>query len=163
MDGAGADAAADLAWLRTSLSLASIGIAVTQLFRLSNATVGSNVAASSFDVQNLAVHLDALSDPPTREEIVAMFTQLFSQLAAASTSTPYDPLKYRYLGRPLGSSFIALGMLFLVLGTARYFKNQSSLMQNPSMFTPSRRAVIVSTFTIGAVVVGSFAAILGTK
>ncbi|KAF2789484.1 hypothetical protein K505DRAFT_213840, partial [Melanomma pulvis-pyrius CBS 109.77] len=40
-----------LAWLRTSLSFASIGIAVTQLFRL-NTTISNNSSSTSSDSSN---------------------------------------------------------------------------------------------------------------
>ncbi|KAG0294454.1 hypothetical protein BGZ97_005086, partial [Linnemannia gamsii] len=70
-----------LAWLRTSLSLITVGVAVTQLFRLQT------------------------NDPGHSNQL----------------------LRVSEMGRPLGGSFIALGVLFLWLGTSRYFHNQSVL------------------------------------
>lgn len=99
-----------LAWLRSSLSLITVGVAVTQLFRLQNT--------------------DA-NEPPTNELI-----------------------KVSELGRPLGGSFIALGIMFLWLGTSRYFHSQSVLSYG--QFPASRGSVIIATVTVMAVLLACF-------
>ncbi|KAF9156046.1 hypothetical protein BG015_007463 [Linnemannia schmuckeri] len=101
-----------LAWLRTSLSLITVGVAVTQLFRLQ--TSGPDHA---------------------------------NQLIRVSD-----------MGRPLGGAFIALGLLFLWLGTSRYFHNQSVLSYG--QFPASRGSVILATITILAILLACFVIVL---
>ncbi|KAG0093975.1 hypothetical protein BGZ92_011361 [Podila epicladia] len=96
-----------LAWLRSSLSLITVGVAVTQLFRLQHP--GTN---------------------------------------------PNELIKVSELGRPLGGSFICLGILFLWLGTSRYFHNQTVLSYG--QFPASRGSVILATVTILAVLLACF-------
>lgn len=67
-----------LAWLRTSLSFASIGIAITQLFRLNT---------------SIANEKDSNSD---------------SASAAASSVNNIDREKLRQLGKPLGVTFLGV-------------------------------------------------------
>ena len=52
-----------LAWLRTSLSFASIGIAITQLFRLNSSLSSSADAASSQQHHDASAHLRRLGKP----------------------------------------------------------------------------------------------------
>ncbi|KAF9950797.1 hypothetical protein BGZ70_001225 [Mortierella alpina] len=104
-----------LAWLRSSLSLITVGVAITQLFRLQNTS-------------------------------------------SSGSGTPTQPtpelIKISELGRPLGGSFIALGILFLWLGTSRYFHNQSVLSYG--QFPASRGSVILATVTVMAVLLACF-------
>ena len=99
-----------LAWLRSSLSLITVGVAVTQLFRLQTTTA---------------------NEPPSNELI-----------------------KVSELGRPLGGSFIALGIMFLWLGTSRYFHSQSVLSYG--QFPASRGSVIIATVTVMGVLLACF-------
>ncbi|KAF9129909.1 hypothetical protein BGW39_003644 [Mortierella sp. 14UC] len=101
-----------LAWLRTSLSLITVGVAVTQLFRLQT---------------NDANNADQL-------------------------------IRVSETGRPLGGSFIALGMLFLWLGTSRYFHNQSVLSYG--QFPASRGSVVLATVTVLAILLACFIIVL---
>lgn len=101
-----------LAWLRTSLSLITVGVAVTQLFRLQTADPGH----------------------------------------------PNQLIKVSDMGRPLGGSFIALGVLFLWLGTSRYFHNQSVLSYG--QFPASRGSVILATITVLAILLACFIIVL---
>lgn len=78
-----------LAWVRTSLSTISAGIAVTQLFRL---------------------------DPSS------------------------------HVGRPLGMLFILIGILYMALGSIRYFHTQSAMTRK--QFPASQSTVIIATFTL---------------
>ncbi|KAF9580996.1 hypothetical protein BGW38_002145, partial [Lunasporangiospora selenospora] len=86
-----------LAWLRSSLSLITVGVAVAQLFRLQTSTTGSH-----------------------------------SQFASVA--------------RPLGGSFVCLGILFLWLGTSRYFHSQTVLSYG--QFPASRGSVVLATVTV---------------
>ncbi|KAG9293218.1 hypothetical protein G9A89_010589 [Geosiphon pyriformis] len=82
-----------LAWLRTSLSLIGIGIALTQLFR--------------FNIN------------------------------------PNYPNDQKY-GKPLGISFIIIGIFFLSFGLVRYFHIQTAMVMGG--FPISRGTIIVGTF-----------------
>ncbi|KAM0790160.1 hypothetical protein ACM66B_005479 [Microbotryomycetes sp. NB124-2] len=156
-----------LAWLRTSLALASIGIAITQLFRLPSSTsvppsTGNAARAVQSQVSQLINSTD-VSDVPQIEQILALLVEQSSQIDILKQQVN-DPLKYRHLGKPIGGTFIALALLFLVLGSARYFICQSALMLEPqSMFPPSRRSVIFSSSCVGICVVATFVAILVTR
>ncbi|KAI8363017.1 hypothetical protein B0O80DRAFT_432504 [Mortierella sp. GBAus27b] len=99
-----------LAWLRSSLSLITVGVAITQLFRLQSTSSPTNSHPS----------LDKVTE----------------------------------LGRPLGGSFIALGILFLWLGTSRYFHSQNVLSYG--QFPASRGSVIIATVTVMAVLMACF-------
>ncbi|KAF8926055.1 hypothetical protein EDD21DRAFT_225826 [Dissophora ornata] len=99
-----------LAWLRTSLSLITVGVAVTQLFRLQST---SSSGTSSSELTHVA-----------------------------------------QMGRPLGGSFIALGMVFLWLGTSRYFHIQTMLSYG--QFPASRGSVILATVFIMALLLACF-------
>lgn len=104
-----------LAWLRTSLSFASIGIAVTQLFRLD---------------QTLA-------------------------------KTPHDHprvQKLRHVGKPLGATFLAVGIVVLAIGFHRYFESQHYVMLGK--FPASRASVAVVAFCAGALTVASLVVVL---
>ncbi|KAF9918031.1 hypothetical protein BX616_010556 [Lobosporangium transversale] len=98
-----------LAWLRSSLSLITVGVAVTQLFRLQN---------------------------------------------NSPSGGPQELHTVSELGRPLGGSFIALGLLFLWLGTSRYFHSQNVLSYG--QFPASRGSVIIATVTVLTVILACF-------
>ena len=100
-----------LAWLRTSLSFASIGIAITQLFRLDT----------------------TLTKSPRIE-------------------------KLRHVGKPLGATFIGVGILVLLIGFHRYFESQHYIMQG--RFPASRGSVALIAFCTGALTVSSLVVIL---
>lgn len=151
------DDALDLAWLRTSLSLAGVGIAITQLFRLGvtfsqpTAVAGSIFRRSSSISTSqtvLAVQplLASLSSPPT---VAELYQIILAQQAQLDAIAPADPNKYTHLGKPIGGSFLVLALLFLYLGTHRFFRVERALMASPSMFPPSRRSVSLATFTVG--------------
>ncbi|KAG9204229.1 hypothetical protein G6514_001302 [Epicoccum nigrum] len=84
-----------LAWLRTSLSFASIGIAITQLFRL-----------------NSSLRPDTSSNSPS------------SSTDATAQSHTHTLHRLRHLGKPLGATFIGISILMLFIGFHRYFEAQ---------------------------------------
>ncbi|KAG0001526.1 hypothetical protein BGZ80_009449 [Entomortierella chlamydospora] len=96
-----------LAWLRSSLSLITVGVSITQLFRLQS-----------------------------------------------STGSTGELIKISELGRPLGGSFIILGIVFLWLGTSRYFHSQSVLSYG--QFPASRGSVILATVSVMSVMLACF-------
>jgi uncharacterized membrane protein YidH (DUF202 family) len=81
--------------LRTSLAFASIGIAITQLFRL-NTTIAPPGSSTSFHSS-----LDIFSSPE----------------AIAAT-------RLRQVGKPLGATFIGISIVVLFIGFHRYFESQ---------------------------------------
>ncbi|KAI9262884.1 hypothetical protein EDC94DRAFT_607688 [Helicostylum pulchrum] len=86
-----------LAWVRTSLSTISIGVAITQLFRLDK---------------------DMFKDPAMAEEMASV-------------------------GRPLGVSFVVIGIFYMVFALIRYFHSQVAMTKG--YFPASRGIIIVSS------------------
>ncbi|RKF62127.1 putative pf02656 domain protein [Erysiphe neolycopersici] len=84
-----------LAWLRTSLAFTSIGVAVTQLFRLNN--VRSTTPATDY----------------------------YESILISSDATQ----QIRRLGKPLGTTFIGMGVATLLLGSNRYFECQKWIIR----------------------------------
>ncbi|KAJ5135443.1 uncharacterized protein N7515_004721 [Penicillium bovifimosum] len=94
-----------LAWMRTSLAFASIGIAVTQLFRL-NSTSSANTHSNAFypNPDILPPHLASEYQP--------------------AAFPPSANSRLRSVGKPLGSTFIGVAILILLIGFHRYFESQ---------------------------------------
>ncbi|GAA5846231.1 hypothetical protein JCM9279_005867 [Rhodotorula babjevae] len=157
-----------LAWLRTSLGLASIGIAITQLFRLPSTTTTSSTpsspsSSSSAAASALSSALAALtSSNPALAPLVPILEAQQAQIAATERSAR-DSTRYRHLGKPIGGTFIMLALVFLLLGIHRYFTIQGALMREPSQFPPSRRSVGFGAAGVAALILASFVAILATK
>lgn len=159
-----------LAWLRTSLSLASIGIAITQLFRLSSSPSTTDPSTPTpTAVSALVQEWSANPDIAALQKLLVETTKrldalnVVQSLATTGGDTQTNPGKYRHLGKPVGGTFIAMALLFLALGTHRFFKVQSALMLEPSKFPPSRRSVAFSTFCVAGIAAAAFSAILATK
>ncbi|KAF1815302.1 hypothetical protein P152DRAFT_381921, partial [Eremomyces bilateralis CBS 781.70] len=122
-----------LAWLRTSLAFASIGIAVTQLFRL-NTSIATNDAASPS-------LFDAAS--PT----------WLAQQSPSGIET-----RLRHVGKPLGATFIAVAMVVLFTGYHRYFEGQHYILRG--RFPASRGSVVLVAGCAGALIVTSLVVVL---
>ncbi|KAK4105454.1 hypothetical protein N658DRAFT_491912 [Parathielavia hyrcaniae] len=101
-----------LAWLRTSLAFASIGIAITQLFRLNTSLAGDSEQAETL----------------------------------------------RRLGKPLGTTFLGLSIMILLLGYNRYLQGQYWIIKGK--FPASRGTIMIVSFTAFAVVLASLVIIL---
>lgn len=104
-----------LAWLRTSLAFASIGIAITQLFRLNT----------------------SLSDNTEQAETL------------------------RHLGKPLGTTFLAVSILILLLGYNRYLQGQYWVIRGK--FPASRGTIMIVSFIAFSVTVASLIVILAVQ
>lgn len=87
-----------LAWLRTSLSFASIGIAVTQLFRLNSSLASNNSSAESALVSQSSPE-SALSSP----------------LLSRQQLSPVDNHRLRHVGKPLGATFLGICAFLLLI------------------------------------------------
>ncbi|KAI9669956.1 MAG: hypothetical protein M1831_006992 [Alyxoria varia] len=139
-----------LAWLRTSLSFASIGLAVTQLFRLHSA-FDSN-AHSSSHYQSQAAHL---------RQNPLLSPQLIQR--DPSSSSPYDDHQQKakslaHLGTILGACFIGLGIFTLLVGFHRYFESQHYVVLGK--FPASRMSIAVVAGLTGGLVVASLIAVV---
>ncbi|EPS25239.1 hypothetical protein PDE_00172 [Penicillium oxalicum 114-2] len=131
-----------LAWLRTSLAFASIGIAVTQLFRLN--TSRTSVHSSGFGE---ASSFSSGIYPPQFDS---------SQIHAASASS-----RLRSVGKPLGSTFIGVAILILLIGFHRYFESQYWIIRGK--FPASRGSVALTAFVAAALIVAALAVILAVS
>ncbi|KAJ5682518.1 hypothetical protein N7462_005683 [Penicillium macrosclerotiorum] len=115
-----------LAWMRTSLAFASIGIALR-----------------GFIVQPPSV-LSPHPDPP-----------LFDITASSDSS------RLRSVGKPLGSTFIAVAILILIVGFHRYFESQYWIVRGK--FPASRGSVALTACVAAALIVAALAVILAVS
>lgn len=128
-----------LAWMRTSLAFASIGIAVTQLFRLNTATAVTD---------SKSVHGSAAILSP-------------SMYDTASAPSSQDSARLRSVGKPLGTTFIGVAILILVVGFHRYFESQYWIVRGK--FPASRGSVALTAAIAMALIVAAFAVILAVS
>ena len=104
-----------LAWLRTSLAFASIGIAITQLYAF------------------LPSPLHAPSHPLTSS--TASDSTLHPRRAVAP-----DPYRHlRQMGKPLGATFLGVSIVMLFVGFHRYFEGQHWIIRGK--FPASRGSI----------------------
>ncbi|KAL2869312.1 uncharacterized protein BJX67DRAFT_25561 [Aspergillus lucknowensis] len=127
-----------LAWLRTSLAFASIGIAVTQLFRLSNTSL-----------QNA----NGMEIPP--ENISSFLSSGGGSGVIRITDTSE---RLRSLGKPLGTTFIGVAILILLVGFHRYFESQYWIIRGK--FPASRGSIALIAFVAGGLIVAALAVII---
>ncbi|KAF3490772.1 uncharacterized protein GIQ15_00289 [Arthroderma uncinatum] len=130
-----------LSWLRTSLAFASIGIAVTQLFRLNTA------------IQQLDPSLNNSNNPSSL--LAEQYRQTSKGLYFTITS---DGNKLRGLGKPLGATFIAIAILVLFIGFHRYFESQYWVVRGK--FPASRGSIALTAFITASLMVSSLVIIL---
>jgi uncharacterized membrane protein YidH (DUF202 family) len=135
-----------LAWLRTSLSFASIGIAVTQLFRLNTSLQGVK------DPQDR--QFASLSTSPADSSAPAL---LYTQHPKRDVSFA-DTHRLRHVGKPLGATFLAVSILILLLGFHRYFESQHYVIRGK--FPASRGTILVVTFVASALIIASLVVVL---
>lgn len=133
--------------MRTSLAFASIGIAVTQLFRL-------NTATASTDSHNT---LHSQHTPPA----ILPPTHAHTLLDLATTTSPTESSRLRGVGKPLGSTFIGVAILILVVGFHRYFESQYWIVRGK--FPASRGSVALTAFVAFALIVAALAVILAVS
>lgn len=133
-----------LAWLRTSLAFASIGIAVTQLFRL-NKSINEHGTSPSEVLDPLLAHFHI--DPANAKDL--------RSLSAMADDTSQ---RLGNVGKPLGATFIGLSILVLLVGFHRYFESQYWITRGK--FPASRGSVALIAFFAGALIVGSLVVII---
>lgn len=106
-----------LAWLRTSLSFVTIGVGVTQLFRLENKSTKVDINDSTIPLAD-------------------------DKLGKGKAIDKY--------GKPLGSIFIILGIITLLMGFVRFYQVQHMLTKN---YYPATRLSIMTLIVLILVVV----------
>lgn len=175
-----------LAWLRTSLAFASIGIAVTQLFRLNttiaNRQQGSSVAAVPFSPlvgQSVPVellpYLQQLiaSQAPAMQKLGPTLLDQLLMLPPVGEGSPQLTLngglgttqfddraagKLRHVGKPLGATFLGIAILILVIGFHRYFESQHWIIRGK--FPASRGSIFMVAFVAASLIIASLVVVL---
>lgn len=175
-----------LAWLRTSLAFASIGIAVTQLFRLNttiaNRQQGSSIAAVPFSPlvgQSVPVellpylqHLIATKTPAVQKLGPTLLDQLLLLPPIGEGGPPLaldGPLgtaqfderaaeRLRHVGKPLGATFLGISILILVIGFHRYFESQHWIIRGK--FPASRGSIFIVAFVAASLIIASLVVVL---
>ncbi|RMD44605.1 hypothetical protein DV735_g503, partial [Chaetothyriales sp. CBS 134920] len=159
-----------LAWLRTSLAFASIGIAVTQLFRL-NTSSATRSSGAHFSGQ---VPSTILADKSVPAELLPYLQQAAASAAVSVQTlgpTLLDQLlglppvvrpedfdedaakRLRHVGKPLGATFLIIAILILLIGAHRYFESQYWIIRGK--FPASRGSIFLVASIAGALIVAS--------
>lgn len=133
--------------MRTSLAFASIGIAITQLFRLNTALSTKNATAQDSDIR-----------PPNLVDSSMSLLDLFLYNAADLSGTDNSAKRLGSVGKPLGATFIGIAVLILVVGFHRYFESQYWIVRGK--FPASRGSVALVTFVAAALIVASLVVVL---
>lgn len=175
-----------LAWLRTSLAFASIGIAVTQLFRLNttiaNRQQGSSVAAVPFSPLvgesvpvELLPYLQQLiaTQAPAMQKLGPTLLDQLLLLPPVGETVPRKAMdgglgtaqfderaaeKLRHVGKPLGATFLGIAILILVIGFHRYFESQHWIIRGK--FPASRGSIFIVAFVAASLIVASLVVVL---
>ncbi|KAG2415193.1 hypothetical protein HFD88_006384 [Aspergillus terreus] len=129
-----------LAWLRTSLAFASLGIAITQLFRLSSSGNSHTAAVSDISAQAF---------PP-------LLSSGFYD--ASNVEAQYSSARLRSIGKPLGTTFIGVAILILLIGFHRYFESQYWIIRGK--FPASRGSVALIALVAAGLIISSLVVIL---
>ncbi|KAL9937503.1 hypothetical protein V8E36_003912 [Tilletia maclaganii] len=140
-----------LAWLRTSLGLVSLGIAVAQLFKIPDL----------FDEENAKTDASLLSLLLNKTPSSSTTSQVASAYADILQSTKPRNGELTKLAKPLGASFIGLGIIVLLLGSYRYFTVQAILTRGN--FLPSRIEISLISLCAGALIAASLAVVIGGR
>lgn len=133
-----------LAWLRTSLAFASIGIAITQLFRLNTALQQQSPPSSS--------------SSSSVNYIPPVISDEYQSNNYNSVGFIEESRRLRSLGKPLGATFIGVAIVVLILGFHRYFQGQYWVVRGK--FPASRGSVAIIAFIAAALMISSLVVIL---
>jgi uncharacterized membrane protein YidH (DUF202 family) len=166
-----------LAWLRTSLAFASIGIAVTQLFRLNTSIAsnsqkmrqeyrlrrqagGGNLPFSPLVGQSLDVdHMHEVFGYGSSDDVGnTLLDQLFTMAPMSTTFDQDAATKLRHVGKPLGATFLAISIVVLFVGCHRYFEAQHWIIQGK--FPASRGSIALVGLIAAALTVASLVVVL---
>lgn len=175
-----------LAWLRTSLAFASIGIAVTQLFRLNTSIASGRPNTYSSPSQASLLPLSPLLGHGLPAEMVPLLQQmaysavpmlppvqntLLDQLLHVSPNgynwnptvgnlefDEHAATRLRRVGKPLGATFLGISIVVLLVGFHRYFEAQFWVIRGK--FPASRGSVALVGLIAGALIVASLVIVL---
>ncbi|KAL2375164.1 hypothetical protein BDBG_08618 [Blastomyces gilchristii SLH14081] len=170
-----------LAWLRTSLAFASIGIAVTQLFRL-NSTISESNAHLLFDPSQAQVQQQPpppfstnnplysehryILPPPLPADLISDHHHQQQTTHTTPISTAANDIllhiqsgkRMRSLGKPLGATFLSIAIVVLLIGFHRYFEGQYWVIRGK--FPASRGSIALVAFIAGSLMVSCLVVIL---
>lgn len=174
-----------LAWLRTSLAFASIGIAITQLFRL-NTSLAAGKQQRRRDLHHLVRRREEGSLPLSPLMGASLTPDIYSHIQSVlqaqsypihnpsdnSASTLLDQLllepthfdstdaaaRLRHLGKPLGATFLGISIMILFIGFHRYFESQHWIIRGH--FPASRGSVALTGFVAVALIIASLVVVL---
>jgi uncharacterized membrane protein YidH (DUF202 family) len=177
-----------LAWLRTSLAFASIGIAITQLFRL-NTNISNRSAASVSDLTQrdqmpfspfvghslpveLLPYLQQSMVSSVSPAIPTLGPTLLDQLlllppldqrnvqrdVESSGFDEHAAAKLRHIGKPLGATFLGISVVILFIGFHRYFESQHWIIRGK--FPASRGSIFAVGFITGALIIASLGVVV---
>lgn len=147
-----------MAWLRTSLALVSLGVAIAQLFKLPELVEPSSNKGRGSGGPSLLQYIFGYSEAEPAYNL---------QINQEGGEDMFDPLalnrldSLRSLGKPLGGTCIALGALCLIMGAYRYFKVQKTLIKGS--FPPSKVEISIMALFTGALIVAAFGIIVGAQ
>ena len=166
-----------LAWLRTSLAFASIGIAVTQLFRLNTSIASKNqemrhdyrlrrkigggtLPYSPFVGQSLDIdHIHEIFGYGSSQDVGStLLDQLFAMDPMPTASNNDAAASLRHVGKPLGATFLAISIVVLFVGCHRYFEAQHWIIRGK--FPASRGSVALVALIAAALIVASLVVVL---
>jgi uncharacterized membrane protein YidH (DUF202 family) len=173
-----------LAWLRTSLAFASIGIAITQLFRLNTSLANEKAQRRRSLTPHLQLHenepslplsplMGASLTPDIYQHIQTTLQQQQYPIYSASENhastlldhllrpTAYDSdsaARLRHLGKPLGATFLGISIVILFIGFHRYFESQHWIIRG--QFPASRGSVALVGLIAVTLIVASLVVVL---
>jgi uncharacterized membrane protein YidH (DUF202 family) len=166
-----------LAWLRTSLAFASIGIAVTQLFRLNTSIAsktqqmrqeyrlrrtngGGDLPYSPLVGQSLDInHMHEVFGYGSSDDMGAtLLDQLFTMAPMPTAFNEDAAARLRHVGKPLGATFLAISIVVLLVGCHRYFEAQHWIIRGK--FPASRGSVALVGLVAAALIVASLVVVL---
>jgi uncharacterized membrane protein YidH (DUF202 family) len=176
-----------LAWLRTSLAFASIGIAITQLFRLNTSiasdrqqdrrSIRSQAPFSPYLGHSVPAELLPYLQQVAADQVLDLGPTLLDQLFLLSPqgqSVQRLPVravndgdsdgndvaaaKLRHVGKPLGATFLAISIVILFIGFHRYFEAQHWIIRGK--FPASRGSIFIVGFIAGALIIASLVVVL---
>jgi uncharacterized membrane protein YidH (DUF202 family) len=175
-----------LAWLRTSLAFASIGIAITQLFRLNTSLANEKAQRRRSLTPHLQLRekesgpslplsplMGASLTPDIYQHIQTTLQQQQYPIYSVSENhastlldhllrpTAYDSdsaARLRHLGKPLGATFLGISIVILFIGFHRYFESQHWIIRG--QFPASRGSVALVGLIAVTLIVASLVVVL---
>lgn len=120
---------------------------MTQLFRLSGSM--SSRRSSEGSTQGLPIL------PPSQEPSSLLDLIVVSAAGGGSSSSSS---RLANVGKPLGATFIGIGILILLIGFHRYFESQYWIVRGK--FPAGRGSVVLVTFLAAGLIVASLVVIL---